>query len=147
MTIRGIGEPSPGRRQRLLVATTGGTIDSEWDPAADTAVPAKSSAIPEYLRGIGIPYAIEHGDVAASELGPGDGLDAAPGDAEPRTVDVVAQALGVPGEAIGVELELEAGHSPSMPRTPATAQRPAATIPSRLGHGPGCDTWSPSQPA
>ncbi|HZL08057.1 MAG TPA: asparaginase domain-containing protein [Candidatus Dormibacteraeota bacterium] len=35
--------------QTIHVIITGGTIDSEWDPAADTAVTASESVIPEYF--------------------------------------------------------------------------------------------------
>ncbi len=50
-------------QDRLMVATTGGTIDSEWDPAVDTAVPTRRSLVPEYLNAMGVPYSIEHADI------------------------------------------------------------------------------------
>ncbi|HTB49102.1 MAG TPA: asparaginase domain-containing protein [Verrucomicrobiae bacterium] len=35
--------------QKISVIITGGTIDSEWDPAADTAVSRSESLLPKYL--------------------------------------------------------------------------------------------------
>lgn len=37
-------------KQHVHVVITGGTIDSEWNPAQDTAVTASESVLPEYFK-------------------------------------------------------------------------------------------------
>lgn len=44
------------KKPGITVIITGGTIDSEWDPAKDTAVISDNTIVPEYLERIKVDY-------------------------------------------------------------------------------------------
>lgn len=44
------------KREKVMVVITGGTIDSEWNYALDTATPGTTSIVPKYLKRVNLDY-------------------------------------------------------------------------------------------